>query len=150
MTDVDAEATAEPARATHLVVSSCPMGLESLAGVDSTQPIPIETGAIIAQANVVELEFERIASVAVALPAEMGTLLKEGRATSSALRLEISSTVIREEKVHEYHAALKRVLLKGVAMALGNDIGHKILPLTDKLFHVELPKLIALIEHWFN
>ncbi len=154
MIDADAEAIATP-EATHTIVRSWPMPLESFARSESAIPFPVEASAIIRQAGVVASAFERLASTAVDLPAEIVTLLAEGKAASSTLQLEAGSTLARPEIVHRCYDELKRVLQKGedpfiiaAAIALGKDVGHKIVPLADHLFAVDLPALIALIEHW--
>jgi hypothetical protein len=155
MTDADAEAIATP-EATHIVVGSWSMPLESFARSETALPLPVEgKSAIIAQAGVVVSEFERLASIAIGLPTEIGTLLAEGKAASSTLQLEASATLVRPEIIHQCYDELKQVLQRGkgpfiiaAAIAAGGDVGHKILPLVDHLFTVDLPALIALIEHW--
>ena len=78
MADADAEAMTTP-EATRIVVRWS-MPFESLARSESASPCPVESkSAIVRQAGLVVSEFERLASMAVDLPAEIGVLWQKGK-----------------------------------------------------------------------
>jgi hypothetical protein len=85
--------------------------LEHLAPLNACEHLPIDVKtAILAQLNIADAEFQQPARFASNLPAEAATLLIEGEAAISQLRLEFSSeTNLRIKVVLDGNEILKRI-----------------------------------------